>query len=68
MSLRLEAKVRLIDHQKLHILVVHMINRRRYITSYQQGQILVQNLNRIINVGSALARANPLLHHKLYSN
>ena len=37
-------------------------------TSNQQQQMLIQNLNRIYQQTKCHARADPELHHKLYSN
>ena len=70
MSLLLEAKSMpaLIIKLRL-ILVAHMDDLFWYITSNQQGQMFVQNLNRIVGKPNVMpARADPVLHHRQYSN
>ena len=52
------------------ILVTHTDDLGGYITSNQQGKMLVQNLHRIVRTQKTkcYARADPAFHHRLYSN
>ena len=48
------------------ILVTHTDDLGGYITYNLQGKMLIQNLHRIVR--RCYARADPALHHRLYSN
>ena len=49
------------------ILVTHTDDLDWYITSNQQGQMFVWNLNLFVSKLNVTARADPVLHHRLYS-
>ena len=52
-----------------HFLVAHMDDYGWCIKFNQQGQMFVQNLKRIVSKQNATpAKADPVLHHRLYSN
>ena len=65
--LEVESTSALIIEPRL-ILVTHTDDLGGYITSKQQGKMLVQNLHRIVRRPKCYAKADPALHHGLYSN
>ena len=51
------------------ILVTHTDDHAwLHISSNQQGQMFIQNLNRIVSKAKCYTRADPVLHHRLYSS